>query len=165
MPSGTLPTLAPSEAHVDHAHSSTHTTYTTHTTRRAALVALLSAGVGVVLLPRRASAIGVRGVSHPTPRAGITGVKVLTAADLTKSPHLVELFDGIRAIPQIADGIGCHCGCAELSGHYSLLSCYEGEAMAKSCPICQGEGRVTIRLAKAGKSLNDIRAAIDAQFG
>ncbi len=134
----------------------------THTSRRSALLALLSAGVGV-LLPRGAAAI--RPFSHPTPRAGITGAKVLTAADLTKSPHLVELFDGIRAIPQIADGIGCHCGCAELSSHYSLLSCYEGDAMAKSCPICQGEGRVTIRLAKAGKSLNEIRAAIDAQFG
>ncbi|WP_411282155.1 hypothetical protein [Gemmatimonas sp.] len=130
--------------------------------RRSAILALLSASVGM-LLPRRV--VALRRVAHPTPRVGITGTKVLTAADLTKSPHLVELFDGIRAIPQIADGIGCHCGCAELSSHYSLLSCYEGDAMAKSCPICQGEGRVTVRLAKAGKSLIDIRAAIDAQFG
>lgn len=159
MTERTLPKFAPSEAPVDHADPSTHPT------RRAALTALLSAGLGVVLFPSRASAFDARRFSHPTPRAGITGAKVLTAADLTKSPHLVELFDGIRAIPQIADGIGCHCGCAELSGHYSLLSCYEGEAMAKSCPICQGEGRVAVRLAKAGKSLNDIRTAIDAQFG
>jgi hypothetical protein len=78
---------------------------------------------------------------------------------------LIELFDGIRAIPHIADGIGCHCGCREFGDHYSLLTCYEGESMARSCPICQGEGRVTVRLAKAGKSLNEIRAAIDAQFG
>ena len=131
--------------------------------RRSALLVLLTAGLGV-LLPRRATAF-VRRLAHPTPRAGITGAKVLTAADLTKSPHLVELFDSIRAIPQLADGIGCHCGCAELSSHYSLLSCYEADAMAKSCPICQGEGRVTVRLAKAGKSLHDIRVAIDAQFG
>ncbi len=130
--------------------------------RRSALVALLAAGVGL-LMPRRAAAS--QRVAHPTPRAGITGAKVLTASDLTRSPHLVELFDGIRAIPQIADGIGCHCGCAELSSHYSLLSCFEGDAMAKSCPICQGEGRVAVRLAKAGKSLDEIRVAIDAQFG
>lgn len=131
--------------------------------RRSALLAVVAAGLGA-LMPRWTTA-ATRRVVHPTPRSGITAAKVLTAADLTKSPHLVELFDGIRAIPQIADGIGCHCGCAELSSHYSLLSCYEGDAMAKSCPICQGEGRVTVRLAKAGKSLNDIRAAIDAQFG
>ncbi len=142
-----------------------HIKEATHPTRRGALLALLAAGVGVVLQPGRAWALGVGRFAHPTPRAGITGAKVLTAADLTKSPHLVELFDGIRAIPHIADGIGCYCGCAELSGHYSLLSCYEGESMARSCPICQGEGRVTVRLAKAGKSLQDIRAAIDAQFG
>jgi len=133
------------------------------TSRRAALIALVAAGVGV-LLPRRATA-SIRRFAHPTPRAGVTGAKVLTAADLTRSPHLVELFDGIRAIPRIADGIGCYCGCAEMDGHYSLLSCYEENAMARSCPICQGQGRVTVRLAKAGKSLNDIRAAIDAQFG
>ncbi len=132
------------------------------TSRRSALLALVASGLGI-LMPRRATA--VRRFAHPTPRAGITGAKVLKAADLTKSPYLVELFDGIRAIPQIADGIGCHCGCAELNSHYSLLSCYEGDAMAKSCPICQGEGRVTVRLAKAGKSLSEIRVAIDAQFG
>lgn len=134
------------------------------TSRRSVLLTMLSAGAGMLMLPRRVAAAAV-GLAHPSPRVGITGAKVLTAADLTKSPHLVELFNGIRAIPHIADGIGCHCGCAELSGHYSLLSCYEGEAMAKACPICQGEGRVTVRLAKAGKSLDEIRAAIDAQFG
>lgn len=104
---------------------------------------------------------------HPTPRKGITAAKVLTAADLTKYPGLVALFDGIREYPQIVDGIGCHCGCALLvETHYSLLSCYESEnAMAKICPICQGEGRVAVRMARAGKSLDEIRDAIDAQFG
>src|SRR6476661_7061802 len=82
--------------------------------------------------------------THPTPRPGITGAKVLTADQLTKVAHLVPLFDGIRAIPQIADGIRCNCGCAELPGFYSLLSCYEGDGMAKICPICQGEGRVAV---------------------
>lgn len=121
---------------------------------------------GLVLPMRRAFAVATPPrAEHPTPRPGITGAKVLTAAQLTTSPHLIELFDGIRAIPHIVDGIGCHCGCRELSGHYSLLSCYEAEAMARSCPICQGEGRVTVRMAKAGKSLTEIRAAIDAQFG
>lgn len=104
---------------------------------------------------------------HPTPRKGITAAKVLTAADLAKYPGLVSLFDGIREYPQIIDGIGCHCGCALLvETHYSLLSCYENEnAMAKICPICQGEGRVAVRMAKTGKSLEEIRDAIDAQFG
>ena len=132
--------------------------------RRAAIVSLVAA-VAPALLLRTRDAFGLPAPIHPAPRRGITGAKVLTAAQLTTSPDLVELFDGIRAIPHIADGIGCHCGCADFNGHRSLLTCYEVDAMARSCPICQGEGRVAVRLSKSRKSLAEIRAAIDAQFG
>lgn len=104
-------------------------------------------------------------VVHPTPRKGITGAKVMTAAQLVKSAYLVPLFDGIRAIPEIADGIRCSCGCAELPGYYSLLSCYEGDGMATICPICQGAGKLTVRLHAEGQTLAQIRVAVDAQFG
>ncbi len=104
-------------------------------------------------------------VTHPTPRKGITGAKVLAADQLGKSSHLASLFDGIRAIPEIADGIHCSCGCAELPGYYSLLSCYEGDAMAKICPICQGAGKLTVRLHAEGQTLAQIRIAVDAQYG
>lgn len=102
---------------------------------------------------------------HPTPRKGITAAKVLASAQLAARPDLQELFDGIRAIPAVADGIRCSCGCAELPGYYSLLSCYEGDAMAKICPICQGAGRLTIRLHAEGQTLGQIRVAVDAQYG
>lgn len=121
-----------------------------------------SGGLAAILLVHaRVGAL----TTHPTPRPGITGAKVLTKAQLSSRPDLVPLFDGIRAIPQIADGIRCNCGCAELPGFYSLLSCYEGDGMAKICPICQGQGRLAVRLQKEGKSLAEIRVAIDAQFG
>lgn len=134
-------------------------------TRRRAL--LLLAGVaGFTGVPRLARAAAARKPVHPVPRKGVTGSRVATAAMLTRSPHLVPLFDEVRAVPHVVDGIRCHCGCADLDGHYSLLTCYEGEdAMAKICPICQGMGRVAVRMAKAGRSLDDIRAAVDAQFG
>jgi hypothetical protein len=103
---------------------------------------------------------------HPTPRPGITGAKVATREQLADKPQLVELFDGVRGIPEVVDGIRCNCGCAHNEGFYSLLTCYEGKsAMAKECPICQGQGRLALRLHKAGKSLQDIRAAVDAKFG
>ena len=104
-------------------------------------------------------------VAHPTPRAGITSAKVLTGAKLAKWPDLVQLFDGIRAIPAVADGIRCSCGCAEVPGFYSLLSCYEGDAMATICPICQGTGKLVVRLHGEGQTLAQIRVAVDAQFG
>lgn len=102
---------------------------------------------------------------HPTPRQGITGAKVLGASHLVAWPHLQELFDGIRVIPAVADGIRCGCGCAELPDYYSLLSCFEGAAMATICPICQGAGKLTVRLHREGGTLAQIRVAVDAQFG
>lgn len=126
---------------------------------------LHSAVVAVALLfPSRAWALGEP--THPVPRKGITGKDVATPAMLTSVAYLTDLFNEVRDIPHIVDGIRCHCGCADMDGHYSLLTCYEGpQAMAMVCPICQGEGRVAVRMAKAGRSLADIRIAIDAQFG
>jgi hypothetical protein len=127
-----------------------------------ALVALLAPG-------RTASAAASRRGGpgpHPTPRPGITGVHVATKEQLAEKPQLVDLFDSVRAIPEVIDGIRCSCGCADSDGFYSLLSCYEGkDAMAKECAICQGQGRLAVRLHKAGSSLDAIRAAVDAKFG
>jgi hypothetical protein len=103
---------------------------------------------------------------HPTPRPGITAAKVLTRKQLgDEHADAGPVFDMVRQIPHIVDGIRCRCGCAELEGNYSLLSCYEGQGMAGHCEVCQGEGRLAYRLHKQGKSLNEIRAAIDAKFG
>ena len=74
-------------------------------------------------------------------------------------------FDEARTIPQILDGIRCHCGCADLPGKRSLLSCYEEDGMALDCDICQGEGRLAYRLHARGRTLAEIRAAIDARYG
>ncbi len=132
-------------------------------TRRSWLLATVGALAAV--LPRSLRALATRAV-HPTPRPGITGAKVATSEMLDGDEVLTELFANVGKIPHVVDGIRCHCGCADLHGHYSLLTCYEGaDAMARICPICQGEGRVAVRLAKNGKSLADIRIAIDAQFG
>jgi hypothetical protein len=138
------------------------------TSRRTFLVRC-SAAVTALLAPA-ASASGlvrrfVPANGHPDPRPGITGAKVLAKEQLGSSTHLIPLFDAIRAIPQIVDGIRCNCGCAEMVGFYSLLSCYEGEGMAQVCPICQGQGRVVTRMHKEGKTLDEIRVAIDAQYG
>jgi hypothetical protein len=103
---------------------------------------------------------------HPDPRPGVDGSKVMTAEQLVGAPHVIDLFDAIRKIPHIADGIRCHCGCAELEGYRSLLSCYEGPgAMATWCEVCQGEGRLAVRRHGEGQSLAEIRRAIDARFG
>ena len=132
---------------------------------RREFLGILAAGAAL-LLPRPVRALGTRGRDgHPTPRPGITGEHVLTKDQLAESPRIVPLFDDIRAIPEVVDGIRCNCGCAGMPGFYSLLYCFEGNGMARACPVCQGQGRLVVRLHKAGKSLDEIRTAVDAQFG
>jgi hypothetical protein len=105
------------------------------------------------------------GPGHPTPRPGITADKVLPDSALVNYPSCQSAFEAVRKIPQIVDGIRCNCGCADLPGFYSLLSCYEADGMARLCPICQGQGRMAYRLFTSGKTLDDIRLAIDARYG
>lgn len=126
----------------------------------AALLALLG-------LPRKAEphcrVARVHG-PHPDPRPGVDASKVMTAEQLADAPDLIPLYDGIRRIPHIADGIRCHCGCATAPGYRSLLICFEGGGMATYCQICQTEGRMVVRLHEAGRTLDQIRAAVDARF-
>jgi hypothetical protein len=122
-------------------------------------VAIAFAPIGVAARPRRRPGFA----GHPEPRHGVDGSLVL-AADAVRT-DLADTFDGIRSIPHIADGIGCHCGCGAMPEMRSLLSCYEGVGMAQFCVICEGEGRLAVELHAQGRSLDEIRAAIDRRFG
>jgi hypothetical protein len=101
---------------------------------------------------------------HPDPRPGIDASRVLTS-DRLSVPHLAALFDAVREIPHIVDGIRCFCGCADLDGYRSLLSCYEDPGMAQYCDICEGQARLAYQRVKEGQSLDQIRRATDARYG
>jgi len=73
-------------------------------------------------------------------------------------------YDRARRIPEVLDGIYCHCDCAERDGLRSLLSCFE-TPMVRSCRICAGQAKLAYDLHQRGKSLDEIRAAIDAEYG
>lgn len=137
----------------------------------------LAAALGLVtggLCPRPAHArlhrhmcrrTGLTG-PHPEPRPGIDASHMPAAETVRSHPHAVTAFDEGRTIPEILDGIRCQCGCASEAGMRSLLSCYEGtDAMALDCDICQGETRLAYRLHREGRTLDQIRAAIDARYG
>jgi len=136
--------------------------------RRQFVSACVVAAAAVFVGPRTARAATTRSRAlgpHPKPRPGITAAKMMTAEQVA-GRKAADAFEGVRAIPEIADGIRCHCGCAELPDYYSLLTCYEGpKAMALSCPICQGEGRMAARMHKEGATLDEIREALDAKYG
>lgn len=113
----------------------------------------------LVLLTKRVNA-----TTHPTPRPGITSARVLPEAVLPHVAGAAEAYAAARAMPQVLDGIFCHCECARNFGHRSLLTCFESDH-GSQCDICMGEAMLATQLASQGNSLDQIRTAIDAQFG
>jgi hypothetical protein len=131
--------------------------------RRSALALLAGAcGIGLVRPTRAAARIRGARFRHPDPRPGIDASAVLPPERV--SPHASELYDRIRDIPHVVDGIRCECGCADLPGMYSLLSCYGESGMAQYCDVCSGEGQLAWELHRQGRTLDEIRAAIDRRF-
>ncbi len=102
---------------------------------------------------------------HPAPRAGVTAARILPDAQLADFPEARPAFAEARQIPQVLDGIRCHCVCTEDPAYRSVLTCFEGEGMARHCEICRGQARLAYRLHRAGESLDAIRAAVDARYG
>ena len=107
--------------------------------------------------------LGDNQVEHPVPRAGIDASKVLTL-DQLRNTAAAPVYDMIREMPEMADGIRCTCGCADLPGYYSLLTCFEEGGMAQWCEICRDHARLVYRRHKEGQTLEQIRNATDARF-
>ena len=130
-------------------------------TRREALGRIAILAASPLLLG--AARAGSRGkTKHPDPRPGITAEHVLPD-DKVDAKHK-DAYAAAREIPEVLDGIYCHCDCADRHSNLrSLLSCYETE-MPMHCGVCAGEARTALRLHKQGKTLDEIRAAIDKQF-
>jgi hypothetical protein len=131
---------------------------------RRRVMTILAGACGLPLLrPARVEA-RVRGprLRHPDPRPDIDASAVLPRERV--APHAADLYDHVREIPHIVDGIRCHCGCGDLPGMYSLLSCYGESGMAQYCEVCSGEGALAWELHGQGRTLDEIRAAIDRRF-
>lgn len=100
---------------------------------------------------------------HPEPRPGITGERIL-AADVLKSEKAKKLYGQAREIPGVLDGIHCYCECHDdPMNHRSLLSCFESD-QAAGCYACGKEARLVHKLHGEGRTLDEIRAAVDKEF-
>lgn len=117
--------------------------------------------VGLVLFKRPAPADAS---THPQPRPGITAVKVVPVSLVPRTPGSVEAYAAARASAATLDGVYCYCDCSKHAGHRSLLTCFETDHGAY-CDICMGEAIVASGMAQQGRSLMEIRGAIDRQFG
>jgi hypothetical protein len=112
--------------------------------------------------------LSVGDLEHPEPREGITSERVLTAEaigeKLYSKKHVSVSYEAARAHPAMFDGIACACSCGGKTGsHRSLLVCFE-TMQATGCGACQEEGELVGKLADEGKTLAEIRAAVDKQY-
>ena len=107
-------------------------------------------------------------LNHPDPRAGVTAEKVLSVSDLGEKARksILEAYSAAREYPLIFDGLACACGCHGDASyqHRSLLVCYETR-QPTGCQACQMEAAFVGRMAKDGKTLAEIRLAVDKKFG
>jgi hypothetical protein len=123
------------------------------------IAAVALAAIAALLLVVR-PALGAR---HPEPRPGITAAGVLTPATFAGYEPVVRAYEAAQQVPQVLDGLYCHCQCKENFDHRSLLSCFQSEHGA-SCDICQGEARLAAEMYRQGRSLEEIRRAVDARY-
>jgi len=125
----------------------------------------LIAGAAVIVLAAVLfSARPAAGGTHPDPRPGITAEGVLADAVIPHTPGATEAYAAARAAAGTLDGVYCHCDCSKHAGHRSLLTCFESDHGA-FCDICMGEAMMASQMSSRGKSLQEIRSAIDARFG
>lgn len=103
------------------------------------------------------------GFPHPDPRPGITGEHVLAEREIGSRKRVREAYAAARTHPEIFDGVYCACECDESMHHRSLLSCFESR-QAIGCRACREEGELVGRLARDGKTLDEIRRAVDEEF-
>ena len=115
---------------------------------------------------------------HPDPRPDVTADKVLSAEAYEKEvrrladdekhrarlmKRVSKVYEQAREIPQVLDGLYCYCDCSSY-GHRSLLTCFE-VVQAVGCWSCKEEAELAYKLHSEGKSLTEIREAVDKKFG
>lgn len=122
------------------------------------LVLALGAGLYSAFVPDAHAA------EHPRPRAGVTPAAIQPPERYAADPRIAQIYAEVAQIPEVVDGIYCYCHCAHHSGHYSLFSCFEDDHGAQ-CDVCLEQAHLAYTLTQQGRSLEEIRQAVDGRFG
>lgn len=129
------------------------------TVGRKAGVAVLTVA-GIILVVRLAPG----GVPHPDPRLDLPAAEIRPTSRYEGYPRVARAYAMAAAVPDIVDGLYCHCHCAEHSSHYSLLECFQTDHAAR-CDICMSEATIAYEMTRDGTSLDAIRDEVDRTFG
>jgi hypothetical protein len=121
------------------------------------------AGALALLVVYRFGTSPVQAQTHPDPRPEVTSAGMLSGSQFAGYPVVEQIYEEARQIPEVLDGLYCHCGCKEHEGHRSLLSCFQ-TAHGAGCDICLQEADMAFRMHQGGEGLEAIRDAVDAAF-
>jgi len=92
-----------------------------------------------------------------------------------QNPRVLNAYKVAVAEPQLLKAIPCYCGCREVrtqqfpQGHKSLYNCYRDDEGAFTnhgayCTICINEALESYSMLQEGKTLKEIREAIDSKY-
>ena len=116
--------------------------------------------LGVVVLLLGLATTRAANAHHPAPRDDVTAAQVQSSSRYADYPQIASVYDMAAAIPAVLDGIHCYCDCDRHSGHRSLLTCFRDDHGA-ACDICLDEAKLAYTMTSDGRSLKQIRTAID----
>jgi hypothetical protein len=97
---------------------------------------------------------------HPEPRGDLSEFTVASSSRYASYPRIAEVYDMAAEIPHVLDGLYCHCDCSKHSNHRSLLTCFQDDHGA-GCDVCLTEAALAHRMTNEGRSLKEIRQAVD----
>lgn len=100
---------------------------------------------------------------HPDPRPEAAGIALHSPAHHAAVPGIAEAYARAAETPEVLDGLYCYCHCGRHAGHYSLLDCFRDEHAA-TCGVCLSEALEAYRLSREGRTLPQIRHAVDERF-
>jgi hypothetical protein len=127
------------------------------------VVRMVVIGLGLVAMMLGLVATRSANAAHPKPRAGLTAADVAPAERYAAYPRVAEIYEMVAQIPGVIDGIYCHCDCSKHSDHRSLLTCFQDDHGA-ACDVCLTEAALAFKMVGEGKSLKQIRKAVDALY-
>lgn len=116
--------------------------------------------LGVVVLLLGLASTREANAHHPDPRGDLTAASVESATRYAGYPRIAEVYEMAAQIPNVLDGLYCHCDCSKHSGHRSLLTCFQDDHGA-GCDVCLTEAALAHRMTGEGRSLKEIRKAVD----
>lgn len=121
---------------------------------------LLGAIAAVLLILTGVAVYRVRAASQVPP----VSADVVTLDPNQFTGEVRQAYLIAREHPELLAQLDCYCGCEQHEGHQNLLDCYRTNHGA-GCDICTGEAITAGKLADQGMPVEQIRAALKAQYG